>query len=112
MGAGFKWLVSVVFEVAVAPVQGPQTGGLAVVQPGYGEPGPIESPHVLAPWWPAFADGQMPWGDIAFDTDLAAKVCWDLAGAPALDAGDVEVRKSCGAHRVMIASGKLNATLA
>ena len=80
MGAGFEWLVSVVFEVVVAPVQGPQTGGFGVVQTGDGEPGPI-GPEVLAPGWAAFADGQMPWGEIAFDTDLAAKVLWDLAGA-------------------------------
>jgi hypothetical protein len=52
----------------------------------------------------------MPWGEIAFDTDLAAKVLWDLAGAPALDAGDVDVRKSCGAHEVMIAGQNLSAT--
>jgi hypothetical protein len=52
----------------------------------------------------------MPWGDVAFDTDLAAKVLWDLAGAPALDPGDVDVRKSCGAHRVMIAVQNLSAT--
>ena len=67
-----------------------------------GKPSPIE-PEVLAPRWAAFADGQMSWGDVAFDTDLAAKVLWDLAGAPALDASDVDVGKSCGAHRVMIA---------
>ena len=100
-------MVSVVFEVPVAPVQGPQTGGLAVVQAGYGESGPIGC-HVLTVGWPAFADGQMPWGDIAFDTDLVAKAGWYLAGAPALDAGDVEVRKSCGAHRVMIAGGSFS----
>jgi hypothetical protein len=52
----------------------------------------------------------MPWGDVAFDTDLAAKVLWDLAGAPALDAGDVEVRESSGAHGVMIAVQKPSAT--
>jgi hypothetical protein len=52
----------------------------------------------------------MSWGDVAFDTDLAAKVLWDLAGTPALDAGDVEVRKSSGAHRVMIAGQNLTAT--
>jgi hypothetical protein len=52
----------------------------------------------------------MPWGDVAFDTDLAAKVLWDLVGAPALDAGDVDVGKSCGAHRVMIAVQNLSAT--
>jgi hypothetical protein len=52
----------------------------------------------------------MPWGDIAFDTDLAAKVLWDLAGAPALDAGDVDVGKSASAHRVMIAAQNLSAT--
>ena len=41
---------------------------------------------------------QMSWGDVAFDTDLAAKVLWDLVGAPALDGSDVDVRKSCDAH--------------
>ena len=79
------------------------------MQAGDGKPGPI-GPEVVGPGWAAFADGQMPWRDIAFDTDLAAKVLWDLAGAPALDPGDVDVRKSCGAHRVMIAVGNLSAT--
>src|ERR1700758_1992349 len=46
----------------------------------------------------------MPWGDVAFDTDLAAKVLGDLVGAPALDAGDVDVGKPSGAHVVMIAA--------
>jgi hypothetical protein len=35
-------------------------------------------------------------------------VLGDLVGAPALDAGDVEMRKSAGAHVVMIAT--LNCT--
>jgi hypothetical protein len=52
----------------------------------------------------------MSWGDVAFDTDLAAKVLWDLAGAPALDATAVDVGKSCGAHTVMIAVQDLGAT--
>jgi hypothetical protein len=52
----------------------------------------------------------MSWGDVAFDTDLAAKVLWDLAGAPALDPGDVDVRESCDAHRVMIAVHNLSTT--
>jgi hypothetical protein len=51
----------------------------------------------------------MSWGDVAFDTDLAAKVLWDLFGAPALDAGDVNIGKSCGAHWVMIAVQNLSA---
>ena len=79
------------------------------MQAGDGEPGPIR-PKVLAPGWAAFADGQMSWGDVAFDTDLAAKVLWDLAGAPALDPGDVNVGESSGAHRVMIAVQNLSAT--
>src|SRR5215472_6699568 len=81
------------------------------MQTSDGEPGPIGS-EVLAPGWAAFADGQMPWGDVAFDTDLAAKVLWDLAVTPALDPGDVDVRKSCGAHRVMIAVHNLSTTRA
>ena len=79
------------------------------MQAGDGKPGPIR-PEVVGPGWAAFADGQMPWGDVAFDTHLAAKVLWNLVGAPALDAGDVDVGKSCGAHRVMIAVGNLSAT--
>ena len=79
------------------------------MQAGDGEPGPI-GPEVLGPGWAAFADGEMSRGDVAFDTDLAAKVLWDLVGAPALDAGDVDVGKSCGAHRVMIAVQNLSAT--
>ena len=71
--------------------------------------GPIRT-EVFAPRRAAFTDGQMPWGDVAFDTDLAAKVLGDLVGAPALDAGDVDVGKSSGAHRVMIAGQNLSAT--
>ena len=59
---------------------------------------------MLVPGRSAFADGQMPWGDVAFDTDLAASVLWDLVGAPALYAGDVEFGKSAGGHAVMIAA--------
>ena len=55
----------------VAPVQGPQTGGPGVVQSGDWEAGPVGS-DILAPGLPAFANGQMPWGDFAFDADLAA----------------------------------------
>jgi hypothetical protein len=46
------------------------------------------------PGWAAFADSEMSWGDVAFDTDRGAKVLWDLVGAPALDAGDVDVGKA------------------
>ena len=81
------------------------------MQAGDGEPGPI-GPEVLVPGWAAFADSEMSWGDVAFDTDLAAKVLWDLVGAPALDAGDVDVGKSCGAHRVMIAVQNVRVTQA
>ena len=79
------------------------------MQAGDGEPGPIGS-EVLAPGWAAFADGQMPWRDVAFDTDLAAKVLGNLVGAPAVDPGDVDVRESAGAHRVMIAVQNLSTT--
>ena len=60
--------------------------------------------EILAPRRPAFANGQMPWGDIAFDADLAADVLGNLVGAPTLDAGDVKLRKSAGGHAVMIAA--------
>ena len=43
-------------------------------------------------------------GVVAFDADLAASVLWDLVGAPALYAGDVELGKSAGGHGVMIAA--------
>jgi hypothetical protein len=33
----------------------------------------------------------MSWGEITFDTDLAANVLGFLGGAPALYAGDVEL---------------------
>ena len=59
---------------------------------------------VPAPRRPAFADGQMSWGDVAFDADLVADVFGDLVGAPALDAGDVKLGKSAGGHVVMIAA--------
>ena len=101
--AGVEWLVAVVFEVLVAPVEGPQTGGPGVVQAGDREAGPVGS-EILAPRRSAFADGQMSWGDVAFDADLVADVFGDLVGAPALDAGDVKLGKSAGGHVVMIAA--------
>jgi hypothetical protein len=48
----------------------------------------------------------MPWCDVAFDANLIANVLGNLARAPALHAGDVELGKSTG-HRVMIAVDKL-----
>ena len=45
----------------------------------------------------------MPWGDVAFDADLAADVLGNLVGAPTLDAGDVKLRKPAG-HVAMIAA--------
>ena len=60
--------------------------------------------EVLAPRRSAFADGQMSWGEVAFDADLATSVLWDLAGAPALYARDVELGESAGGHAVMIAA--------
>jgi hypothetical protein len=44
----------------------------------------------------------MSWGDVAFDADLVADVLGDLAGAPALHAGDVELGKSASGHLAMI----------
>src|SRR5271156_6299785 len=75
------------------------------MQPGDRESGAV-GPEVLAPGRSAFADGQMSWGDVAFDADLVANVLGDLAGAPALHAGDVELRKSASGHQVMIAAKK------
>ena len=49
------------------------------MQPGDRESGPV-GPEVLAPGRSAFADGQMSWGDVAFDADLVANVLGDLAG--------------------------------
>ena len=46
----------------------------------------------------------MSWGEVAFDADLATSVLWDLVGAPALYAGDVEFGKSAGGHAVMLAA--------
>lgn len=48
----------------------------------------------------------MPWCDVAFDANLIVNVLGDLARAPALHAGDVELGKSTS-HRVMIAADKL-----
>jgi hypothetical protein len=73
------------------------------VEAGDREAGPV-GPELLAPRRSAFADGQMPWGDVAFDADLAADVLGDLFGAPALDAGDVKLGKSASGHVVMIAA--------
>jgi hypothetical protein len=46
----------------------------------------------------------MSWRDVAFDADLIANVLGDLARAPALHAGDVELGKSVNGHRAMIAA--------
>jgi hypothetical protein len=48
----------------------------------------------------------MSWSDVAFDADLVANVLGNLAGAPALYAGDVELGKSASGHLVMIAAEK------
>jgi hypothetical protein len=64
--------MSVVFEVVVAPVRGPQARGLGVTQAGYGEAGPVGS-QVLAPRRPAFADGQMEVDDCRQN-----RSCWPL----------------------------------
>ena len=87
-----------VFQVPVSPVQGPEPGGFGVVQAGDREAGPVGT-EVLAPGRSAFTDGQMPWGDVAFDADLAANVLGDLVGTPTLYAGDVELGKSAVALR-------------
>jgi len=73
------------------------------VQPGDRESGPVGA-EVLPPGRSAFANGQMSWGDVAFDADLVANVVGDLTGAPAVHAGDVELGKSTGGHLVMIAA--------
>ena len=73
------------------------------MQPGDRESGPVGA-EVLAPGRSAFANGEMSWGDVAFDADLVANVVGDLTGAPAVHAGDVELRKSTGGHLVMIAA--------
>ena len=44
----------------------------------------------------------MSWGYVTFDADLVASVLGDLAGAPTLHAGDVELGKSANSHLVMI----------
>jgi len=90
-------LVAVVFEVAVTPVQRPQPGGLGVVQAGDRESGPGGA-EVLAPRRSAFADGQMSWGDVTFDTDLTTGMLRDTLGAPALYPRDVELGKSARGH--------------
>ena len=49
------------------------------MQPRDRESGPVGA-KVLAPGWSTFANGQMSWGDVAFDADLVANVLGDLAG--------------------------------
>ena len=61
---------------------------------------------IFAPGRSAFANGQMSWGDVAFDADLVANVLGNLARAPALHAGDGEFGKSANGHRVKIAAEK------
>ena len=58
------------------------------------------------------ADGQMSLRDVTFDANLVANVFRDLAGAPALHAGDVELGKSASSHLVMIAAEKPTAQAA
>ena len=99
--AGVEWLVPVVFEVLVAPVQGPQTGGPGVVQACDREAGPVGS-KILAPRRPAFANGQMPWGDVAFDADLAADLLEEPGWGTIVGPGRrqaAEARRSCGHDR-------------
>ena len=73
------------------------------MQSGDRESGPVRA-EVFAPGWPAFADGQIPWGDVTFDADLVANVFRDLDRAPALHAGNVELGKSASGHLAMIAA--------
>jgi len=105
LGTGVERFVAVVFLVPVAPVQRPEPGAFGVAQAGDRESGPVGA-EVLAPGWPAFADGQMSWGDVTFDADLVANVFRDLDRAPALHAGNVELGKSTSDHQVMIAAHK------
>ena len=49
------------------------------MQSGDRESGPVGS-KVLAPGRSAFTNGQMSWGDVAFDADFVANVLGDLAG--------------------------------
>jgi hypothetical protein len=74
------------------------------VQSGDRESGPVGA-EVVAPGRSAFTNGQMSWSDVAFDANFAASVLGDLAGAPTLHAGDVELGKSVS-HLVMIAAEK------
>jgi hypothetical protein len=46
----------------------------------------------------------MSWGYVTFDPNFSASVLGDLAGAPTLHAGDVELGKSASSHLVMIAA--------
>lgn len=48
----------------------------------------------------------MSWSDVAFDANFVANVLGNLARAPVLHAGDVELRKSASSHLVMIAAVK------
>ena len=101
--AGVQRVVAVVFQVPVAPVQRPSSGGLGVVKPGDRESGPVGA-EVLAPGRSAFTNGQMSWGYVTFDANFSASVLGYLAGAPTLHAGDVELGKSASSHLVMIAA--------
>ena len=94
-----------VFLVTVAPVQRPQSSALGVVQPGDRESSPVGT-KILAPGRSALTNGQMSWRDVAFDADLVANVLGNLARAPTLHAGDVELGKSANGHRAMIAAEK------
>src|SRR5271156_5175123 len=74
------------------------------MQPGDRESGPV-GPEVLAPGRSAFANGQMSWGDVAFDADLVANGLGDLAGAPGWPGGDVGLGRPAS-HGAMIAAEK------
>ena len=60
----------------------------SIVRLSIGKSGPVGT-EVLAPGRSAFANGQMSWGEVAFDADLLANVLGDLARALTLHAGDV-----------------------
>ncbi len=85
---GYKQVVDMESEVAVAPVQGPGLVGGGVAQARDRKAGPFR-PGVLVPGSVPLDDRDVPWGDLALDADLVAGVLGNPRGAPSLDPCDV-----------------------
>ena len=91
-----KWLVAVEAKVAVAPVQSPRLFGGGVTQTGDRKGGPFR-PEVSTPGGTPLDDGEVSWGELAFDADLVAGVRGHPRSAPPLHSCDIQLGQC---HRI------------